>query len=102
MSTGGTAYLLAVPMSQPTGNSEAIAVQFDPNYVWQSTFNPLSLSQSSQLWVFSSSGNQLYHFRDQPASTADATTIPVTRQPSATPAFPTADRESPVAPMSPP
>jgi len=94
---GGTAYLMAVPINQATTISEAIVIQFDITYIWQSTFNPLSLSNSGQIWVFSDPGKEQYQFRTQPTFTGDASKLPVTDQPVALSAFPTADRESAAA-----
>lgn len=96
---GGNTYLLVAPINQATTNSEALAIELDLDHYFQSTFQGVNLSPSSQLWVFDHEGTELYRYREQPEFTGAFSQLTSDSKTMLLPNYPSNGYEGVVAPI---
>ncbi len=96
----GLAYLMIAPIPIGTDETQAIAFEVDLKGFFTDSFDPIKLSESSQLWVFEPQGPlAIYQRKPTPTWTANDSTIFSLRTVTARQSFPTNDRDAVIAPV---
>ncbi|GAB4546467.1 MAG: hypothetical protein OHK0023_06140 [Anaerolineae bacterium] len=97
-SGSGVTYLLVTPVN--TGVTvEAIAIEVDIEKYLDETFRNANIGQEGQIWVLTTSGNELYSARPQPAFRSGTAQLVGLTESTTFPAYPTEDRESVAVPV---
>jgi serine phosphatase RsbU (regulator of sigma subunit) len=100
LTNGGVTYMLAGLVTEGSSINEVLALEINLDHYFDTNFKPLKLSPSGQLWIFDPFGNEIYHFREQPAFRENIKNLTLGDEATGLSGYPTSDRESVVMPVN--